>query len=565
MSEFEFRRGLDVETRLGSEKFDLSSYVRDVVGKYDSSAEIKQHKQKVQRVAEKTSKELKQNVYKNYELFIDTSKEISSLEAEMYQLSHLLHEHKKLTDALQDLSLMEDRTGQQLGVEGGAGGGVAGGGGGGEQKEKSIAALLETVEGGSIVTEVPGRYLVHIGHLTELNQESFDEVGTITAFLLNDSLMVASHIKRRRGPVRYRYQAIYELDSMAIVNVKDSDTLHYAFKILMFPDSHLYQAQSFEEKQRWMQMLESAKEKHQAAIDAAKKEAMRRTRQQSLDKSFTQSLSRTFTMDSEAAQTELKQAELLQAAEWLKDIPENLDVYIAQREFDEAVDLIEETKMCLKDISDQHAFRDIRARLGHRINKLSAILMKELEASPSGSLRGGPRAARRAVRLLIRLGFSPKACNLFLENYRQIIQRDMDDVKMEGTFSLYISNFAATFFTGLRNAATEFERAFEDNDGSYSAFIVWCNKQLQSFAEQSSAIIFPQEGGDKLSLSAVADCITAAVKECDKLNESGMDFSFALMQLYHPHLSQVSDHALSDVHVHVCLAYPKLKKKIVVH
>ena len=533
MSEFEFRRGLDVESRLGSEKFDLPSYVKDVVSKYDNSAEIKQHKQKVQRVAEKTSKELKQNVYKNYELFIDTSKEISSLEAEMYQLSHLLHEHKKLTDALQDLSLMEERGGQQLGGEGG-----------GEQTEKqSIATLLETVEGGSIVTEVSGRHLVHFGHLTELNQESCEQLGTITAFLLNDSLMVASHIKRRRGPVRYKFQALYELDNMAIVNVKDTDTLHYAFKILMFPDSHLYQAQNFEDKQNWMLMIESAKEQHKAAVDAAKKEAMRRTQQQSLDMSIS-SLSRSFARDSEARQAEKKQAELEEAAEWLKDIPERLDVFIAQRDFDEAVSLIEETKLCLKDISDTHAFRDVRARLSHRINKLSAILMKELEASPSGSLRGGPRAARRAVGLLIRLGFSAKACELFLENYRQIIQRDLDDVKMEGMISLYISNFAATFFMGLRNAATEFERAFGENDGSYSAFIVWCNKQLQSFAKQSSDTMFPQEGADSLPLSAVTDCITAIKKECASLHSSGMDFDFVLMQLYHPHLSQVNQHAL---------------------
>ena len=109
---------------------------------------------------------------------------------------------------------------------------------------------------------------------------------------------------------------------------------------------------------------------------------------------------------------------------------------------------------------------------------------------------------------------------------------------MEGTISLYIANFAASFFMGLRNAATEFERAFGENDGSYSAFIVWCNKQLQSFAKQSSDIIFPQEA-DSLPFSAVADCITATVKECESLNNSGMDFGFALMQLYHPHLSQV--------------------------
>ena len=53
--------------------------------------------------------------------------------------------------------------------------------------------------------------------------------------------MVSSHIRRRKGPVRYKFQALYELDNMAIVEVKDSDALRNAFKILMFPDSHLYQ------------------------------------------------------------------------------------------------------------------------------------------------------------------------------------------------------------------------------------------------------------------------------------------------------------------------------------
>lgn len=72
-------------------------------------------------------------------------------------------------------------------------------------------------------------------------QETNEEVQIVNAFLLNDSLMVAAHIRRRKGPVRYRFQALYELDNMAVVEMKDSDTIRNAFKILMFPDSHLYQ------------------------------------------------------------------------------------------------------------------------------------------------------------------------------------------------------------------------------------------------------------------------------------------------------------------------------------
>ena len=67
--------------------------------------------------------------------------------------------------------------------------------------------------------------------------------------------------------------------------------------------------------------------------------------------------------------------------------------------------------------------------------------MKELRGSPVGSLRGGPRAARKAVGLLLRLGraaqvssrtfLSPfndpfkihetQACNLFLKNRNKVM------------------------------------------------------------------------------------------------------------------------------------------------
>ena len=510
----------ELESKLASEKFDMQLYIREVAFKYDSSRELSQHKRRIQSVAEKTAQKLKENVYKNYELFIDTSKEISSLEAEMYQLSHLLQEHEMLTTKMQGAGEGEDRP-----LTGGGGGG----GGGGEVDEKhekqSIATLLETVEAGSVVTEVPGRYLVHTSHLVELDQESYDALQLVKVFLLNDSLLIGTLIRKRRGPVRYRFQALYELDNMAIVEMKDSDQLACAFKILMFPDSHLYQAESEEAKNEWVGLLESTKQKHKLAVDAAKREAVSRSQSNTLELNVRGSISEV---------EHHRQADLL-TAEWLKDVPETLDVYIAQREFEQAVQLFEQTKAHLKDFSDSHALRDVRARLNHRTNKLSSVLMKELEASPSGSLRGGPRAARRAVGMLLRLGRAAKACELFLDNYRQIIQRDLADVKMEGTTSLYIVNYAAAFFTGLSNAAYEFSRAFGQNNGSYSAFMVWAYNQLRLFIEKSAPMIFNPES----SLSVIADCITATRRECDKLGDIGIDLSPTLMSLYHPYLCQV--------------------------
>lgn len=242
-----------------------------------------------------------------------------------------------------------------------------------------------------------------------------------------------------------------------------------------------------------------------------------------------------------------RQGDLL-AANWLKDAPENLDVYIAQREFDQAIKLIEETKGYLKDFSDSHALRDIRARINHRITQLSTVLMKELESSPSGSLRGGPRAARRAVGLLIKLGHSAKACDLFLLNHKHIIQHDLEDVKMEeGATSLYVSNLSSVFFSGLRNAALEFRRAFGSNSGSYSSFIVWSINQLQVFCDRCTPVIFTNT-----PLSTVAECLVAIRKECDSLHTIGINLTFKLMNNFHSYICQVSG-LIFHICVHVLI------------
>jgi len=51
-----------------------------------------------------------------------------------------------------------------------------------------------------------------------------------------------------------------------------------------------------------------------------------------------------------------------------------------------------------------------RARIDHRVKLLTEALMGELQVSPERSLRGGPRAARRAVVQLIRLNKSSQVC-----------------------------------------------------------------------------------------------------------------------------------------------------------
>ena len=496
----------DLEKQLSSAEFDKNSYLKHVAFNYDSAEDLEKHKKEIQLVADRTAHKLKQNVYQNYALFIDTSREISSLEAEMYQLSHLLNDHQVLTKGIQNYEMTvtsQNESNMTVATP---------------QEKHGIAQLLELVEGCSTVTEVPGRHLIYSSVLEELDPQTFDSVQEVRAFLLNDSLMLATSVKaKRKGPVKYHFQALYELDNLAVIDVKDTEKLKHLFEVRMFPDSHMFLAESEAVKQSWMMNLDQTKQAMATERDNRKHVELEMTKRMASRRRIT---------GGGGIRSFERQATEISTPEWVKDAPEHIDVFIAQREFDKAVHLIDKLKVHVKDGTDQISYRDIKARTSHRINRLSEVLMNELKSSTSGSLRGGPRAARRAVGLLLRLGRASKACDLFLQNHSHIVEHELKQIKLEGATTIYIYNISSAFFTCLQNAAKEFELAFGENCGSYSAFIVWCVRELETFLNvYCIESIFPPVKSS-LNFPMVADCVSIVQKEAETLNSIGIDLCF---------------------------------------
>ncbi|XP_062502954.1 exocyst complex component 8-like isoform X2 [Corticium candelabrum] len=490
------------DERFGCEDFDADEFATELASRSDSDIQLQKQRRAIQMLSEDTAQSLKRNVYKNYAQFIETSKEISYLEAEMYQLSHLLTEQKNVVSAFHNISLSEQEfaSEDQLEVEELA------------DDSKNITSVLETVEGCSHITEVPNRACVHSSHVVELDTTSYVAVQMVRAYLLNDSLLIASYIKHRRGPVKYKFQALLELDSLAVVNVKDSEDVQNAFKVLMFPDSYMFQAETAVEKAHWLELIEKTKQRHKAQRDARKKSL-------ASIPSFTTTAGSIARKSVAAIEAEKHQAEMLQA-DWLKDAPDDLDVSIAQRDFESAMELIE------KSLSENHAVRDLRSRIDHRGKQLAEVLVKELRGSPVGSLRGGPRAARRAVGLLIRLGRSAQACDLFLKNRNKVIVHSLQLLKIEGSVVLYITKLAGVFFGGLLESVQEFQRAFKDDVNSSSAFVVWAEEQLQGFVGQLTSQLANKKG-----LSTVAECVEIAKQRCAKLCDVGLDFGYTMHKM----------------------------------
>ena len=114
----------------------------------------------------------------------------------------------------------------------------------------------------------------------------------------------------------------------------------------------------------------------------------------------------------------------------LVELSDTLDVHIAQREFEQAVQLLQEAKEALADLpQDLPQVAEVKVVAAIKEEALVAVLRSELKVTPDKSLQGGPRTARRAVHLLVSLGRSIEARDLLLVHRwdldSHIARRDM--------------------------------------------------------------------------------------------------------------------------------------------
>ncbi|XP_031574721.1 exocyst complex component 8-like [Actinia tenebrosa] len=530
--------------------FSPEKYVHGLSSECDTDAELQEHRGQIQALSEETAIALKKNVYKNYIQFIETSKEISYLEAEMYQLSHLLAEQRALLSAQEELSLFEKQktnsTSKPL------------------KKEEKTSSSIEAVEGLSSILDVTDLQCIYEGSLLEVNPFSYQPKQKVHAFLLHDCMVIASSIPNRRGPVRYKFQSLYELENIAVVNVKNSEGVKDAFKILLFPETHIYQTENAQLKNEWLSNIEDCKKNFKLKLEQEVHDTTqdRRTSHQNSFSGYDNQLN-PFNYDDDKnpfkdddlnpfassngdlgnpflddenkgsnvditpkpSATSTKSAK--NEKNWLIDLPEDLDVCIAQRDFEKAMELIDKTNQFLKESSSSQALKEIKVRVDHRVKQLVEALIEELDCHQSILLHGGPRATRRAVSLLVRLGRASEACQLFLKNRSEAIKQSLRQLKIEGATALYITKLSNVFFTSLIETGKEFQKVFAGNSGFCSAFVMWANAELQNFVVRFSRQVFHRNIG----LGAMGVCVGIASENCEKLNEIGLDLKFSIQHM----------------------------------
>ncbi|XP_061480472.1 exocyst complex component 8 [Rhineura floridana] len=526
--------GNRLRRQLESGTYAAEEYVKQLSQQSDGDRDLQEHRQRIQALSEETAQSLKRNVYQNYRQFIETAREISYLESEMYQLSHILTEQKGIMEAVTQALLQQanvvDRDDPALG---GALRAVADPHANPflplsakdttaneEGRQRTLTTLLEKVEGcRDLLPESPGKYLVYNGDLVEYDADHMVQIQRVHAFLMNDCLLVAAWLPNRRG--MYRYDALYPLDGLAVVNVKDNPPMKDMFKLLMFPESRIFQAENVKIKKEWLEVLEETKRNRVL-------NEKRRLEQEAPTLPPPPSPPETtnpFEENEEEEEATPEEEMVDLSLEWIQELPEDLDVCIAQRDFEGAVDLLDKLNEYLGDKPLTQPVKELRAKVDERVRQLTDVLVFEL--SPDRSLRGGPRATRRAVSQLIRLGQSTKACELFLRNREAAVHTAIRQLRIEGATLLYIHKLCHVFFTSLLETAREFETDFAGNSGCYSAFVVWARSAMSMFVDAFSKQVFDS----KESLSTAAECVKVAKEHCKQLSEIGLDLTFIIHAL----------------------------------
>jgi len=247
---------------LNHRTFDPIKFANSISKESDGDKDLHETRHRVHLLGEETAQVLKKQVYQNYQLFINTAKEISFLEGEMFQLSNILTEQKNLMEnmtktfaAKEQLSddIGHEKRNQQILLNKET------------EKKQVMESLLTKVEGCEKVVKVAGRSLVFDGDVLELDMDTFEVLEKVHLFIFNDCVMLATSVNSRRGKTtseRYKFQTVWEIDTLAMVNARDIGRVKNAFKMLVFANARMFQCETAKEKREWIEIMDSTKRRH---------------------------------------------------------------------------------------------------------------------------------------------------------------------------------------------------------------------------------------------------------------------------------------------------------------
>ncbi|KAJ6827642.1 exocyst complex component EXO84B-like [Iris pallida] len=220
---------------------------------------------------------------------------------------------------------------------------------------------------------------------------------------------------------------------------------------------------------------------------------------------------------------------------WLVEFPDTLDVLLAERRVDEALDALDEAERIAADAKGNKKLRpdDIMSLQTAITNRRQRLADQLAEAACQSSTHGVE--LRAAASALKRLGDGHRAHSLLLNAHSQRLQYNIQTLHPTSTSygGAYTAALSQQVFSAIAQAVNDSLEVFGNESTYLSELVTWSTKQTEAFAHlvlRHALASSAAAGG----LRAAAECVQIAIGHCSLLENRGLTLSSVLMNLFKP-------------------------------
>ncbi|ORX93838.1 hypothetical protein K493DRAFT_315777 [Basidiobolus meristosporus CBS 931.73] len=498
---------IDVDKFLLS-NFEAEAYINETLLSVNEES-LRGFYRSLQEAKELSSHNLKDNVYQNYNEFVVISKEISQLESDMLTLKDRLADIRSTTDMLIEGNGAD-------GKDNGSSDKSYIGNDNADVWKTQTAAIWRNVDGAEkLLPHHPSRTLVlECPGIKELQAGTLRHKQNVNLYLCSDVLLIAAQKEGvQASKTRLVAQTCWKLSEIAVTDIRDVSKLKNAFKVIRPPESFIFCSDTPDMKRDFLKKLKRTVE--ELKIEMAREVSV------SPKKSLGASV---------PTKRELSKAEMKRIA----DVSDELDVHIAQREFEAAVHCSEEARKILRLCTAEGTqMKAVNKRIEDRVANLVSVISHDMM---NPMLTKSQNCAN--VSWLLRLGYPDKAKEAFLGGRSSTIRHRTRQIQLEGDVTRYIKELFLVVFTLIRNTCEWFMASFRDASMS-SALVKWVKEEIEKYAEIFRKQMFHHEQ----PMQVIADGLNYASEQCKKLREVGVDLSFLIDKIFLPNLVEtISNH-----------------------
>lgn len=391
-----------------------------------------------------------------------------------------------------------------------------------EKQDAELKILYTNMDGlQKALPENPNRYIVRDGissRFTEVSQTNYKDKETCFIYVLNDALLVAIWKKNMiSGKNRFTVDKVWPIDEIGYIDMKDSPDVLNAFKIIRGQDTTIYRSDTLEEKRLLLQVIQTVTDEILAKKKAEKK--LKEVKPIAIQKQVTE-FKDLEKKRKKAVQDDLDAVDF----RWLVELPDELDVLIAHRDFDQAVGAVTKARKILNAAKGEtQRVQILRSTINTRIFNLSKLIALDL-ASPVAT----KDQVQGDIDKLLRLGLGDQARDIFLSARSATIRSRLRHLKFNGDLPGYIADFSELTFRLIRNTCDWYSGSFHDTEMA-SGFMKWLQQEIQSFTKTLRRQVF----SSKQEFNVVAECLMSTLDQIQELRDVGLDLTFLIDKTIH--------------------------------